>query len=445
VVSHEDNVAVGEAEPAAGSRWQVPFFTIWTGQAASLVGSELVQFALVWWLTKRTGSATALAIASMMGLLPQIVLSPFAGALVDRWNRRIVMAVADSAIALATLGLAALFAFDIIDVWHVYVLMFVRSLGGAFHWPAMQASTSLMVPQEQLARVAGLNQMLFGAVGIVAPPLGALMLEVASVQGVLAVDVATAVLAVSALLFVHIPQPVRRARGQGLLGVLTDMRQGWRYVWAWPGLVGLMVLALIVKVALTPAFSLLPLLVRQHYGGEAPQYSLLNVVVSVGIVTGGLILSAWGGFKRKIYTTMMGVFILGGGLLGLGLLPPDWFPVAVASGFVVGLVIPLIDGPIMAITQSHVVPEMQGRVFTLIGSLLSLTSPIGLALAGPVADRLGLGVWYLVAALLCFATGIAGTMVPAVVHIEENANGGEPTAPAAHPTGLVDLEPSQGA
>jgi DHA3 family macrolide efflux protein-like MFS transporter len=329
-------------------------------------------------------------------------------------------------------------------VWHIYVLMFVRSLGSAFHWPAMQASTSLMVPHEQLARVAGLNQMLSGAVGIVAPPLGALMLEVASVQGALAVDIATAVLAVGALVFVHIPQPARRAEGRGLLGILTDMRQGWRYVWAWPGLVGLMALALIVKVALTPAFSLLPLLVRQHYGGEAPQYSLLNMVASAGVVCGGVILGAWGGFKRKIYTTMMGICILGVGLLGLGLLPREWFPVAVASGFVVGLVIPLIDGPIMAITQSRVLPEMQGRVFTLMGSLLSLTSPIGLALAGPVADRLGLGVWYLVAALLCFATGLAGAMVPAVVHIEENANGGQP-AQEPHPAGLAELELSRGA
>ena len=438
-MSQEESGAVSKDEPAADSRWRLPFFTIWTGQAASLVGSELVQFALVWWLTKRTGSATALAIASMMGLLPQIVLSPFAGALVDRWNRRVVMAVADGAIALATLGLAVLFAFDAVDVWHVYVLMFVRSLGGAFHWPAMQASTSLMVPHEQLARVAGLNQMLFGAVGIVAPPLGALMLEMASVQGALAVDIATAVLAVGALAFVHVPQPVRRAEGRGLLGVLTDMRQGWRYVWAWPGLVGLIVLALIVKVALTPAFSLLPLLVRQHYGGEAPQYSLLNVVVSAGVVCGGVVLSAWGGFKRKIYTTMMGICVLGAGLLGLGLLPREWFPVAVASGFVTGLVIPLIDGPIMAITQSRVLPEMQGRVFTLMGSLLSLTSPIGLALAGPVADRLGLGVWYLVAALLCFATGLAGAMIPAVVHIEENANNGQ-QAQGPYPAGLAELE-----
>jgi DHA3 family macrolide efflux protein-like MFS transporter len=166
-----------------GQPWARRFFTIWTGQAFSLFGSQLVQFALVWWLTISTGSATVLATATLMAMLPQVLFSPFTGALVDRWNRRAIMLAADSVIALATLLLAALFASGAIQVWRLYAIMFIRSVGGAFHWPAMQASTTLMVPKDQLTRVAGMNQTLYGVMGIVAPPIGALLVSALPMNG----------------------------------------------------------------------------------------------------------------------------------------------------------------------------------------------------------------------------------------------------------------------
>jgi MFS transporter, DHA3 family, macrolide efflux protein len=214
------------------SHWKARLFTIWSGQALSLVGSALVQFALVWWLTVKTGSATILATATLMALLPQMVLGPFAGTLVDRWNRRAIMIVADSAIALSTVVLIALFATERISVWHVYVLMFARSLGGAFHYPAMASSTSLMVPRQYLARVAGMNQALQGIVKVFAPPLGALLLALMPMQGVLAIDVGTALVAVLLLLFIAVPQPARRRDEQtGLVQETTywqELREGFR-------------------------------------------------------------------------------------------------------------------------------------------------------------------------------------------------------------------------
>jgi DHA3 family macrolide efflux protein-like MFS transporter len=192
--------------------------------------------------------------------------------------------------------------------------------------------------------------------------------------------------------------------------------------------------ALIVKIALTPAFSLLPLLVGRHFGGDAAQLGLLEAVAGVGILAGGLILTAWGGFRRRIYTTMMGMVLLGVGFVTLGLTPGYLFWMALGSILIVGLTIPLIDGPIMAILQGTVAPEMQGRVFTIMGSLLGLTSPLGLAVAGPVSDWLGLQVWYLAAGVLCSLVGLSGFLIPAIVHIEENQNGtavpGEVLAPA---------------
>jgi DHA3 family macrolide efflux protein-like MFS transporter len=164
-------------------------------------------------------------------------------------------------------------------------------------------------------------------------------------------------------------------------------------------------------------------LVSKYFGGDAAQLSLLESVVGVGIVVGGLVLSVWGGFQRRIYTTLMGCAILGLGLVGLGLTPGHLFWAALASVSVVGLMIPLVDGPIMAILQDTVVPEMQGRVFTIMGSLLSLTSPFSLAVAGPVSDWLGLQVWYVVAGVLCVALGLGGFFVPVIASIEENHRG----------------------
>ncbi len=414
--------------------WKLPFFTIWTGQAFSLVGSRAVQFALVWWLTQLTGSATVLATASVVTIVPEIFLSPIAGAYVDRWNRRIVMIVADGMIALALLWLVYLFWVDAVQVWHVYVVMAARAVGGSFHWPAMQASTSLMVPDKHLTRVAGLNQTLNGVLNIIAPPLGALLMGVMPLHGVMLIDVGTAMLAITSLLLVQVPQPRRDDMGTEKPSIWADMREGLGYIQSWPGLMALIGVAMIVKIALTPAFSLLPLLVSQHFHGGAAQLSLLEAAAGVGIVGGGLILSAWGGFRRKIYTTMLGMVILGLGFVALSLTPGGLFWMALASIFVAGLMIPLIDGPIMAILQGTVAPEIQGRVFTMMGSLIWITSPFSLAVAGPVSDWLGLQVWYVTAGVMCVATGLAGFFVPAIVNIEENNNGAsakvKPLAPA---------------
>ncbi len=407
--------------------WKAPFFAIWIGQAFSLLGSRVAQFALVWWLTETSGSATVLATATLVALIPEIALGPIAGAYVDRWNRRRVMMVADSVIALASLWLAVMFWLGSAQIWHVYVIMVVRGLAGSFHLPAVLASTSLMVPKEQLTRIAGLNQTLNGVLNIVGPPLGALLMEALPLHGVMLVDVGTAALAVAPLFFVHIPQPLRdldQMEGVSWPSIWSDLRGGLRYLRGWPGLIVIIGMAMVFKIAFMPASSLLPLLVRSHFGGDAAQFGLLQALFGVGVVIGGVLLSVWGGFRRRIYTTMTGITLLGVSILGLGLTPGHLFSVALGTFFAAGFLIPMVDGPLMAIMQSTVAPEMQGRVFSLMGSLLLLTSPLSLAVAGPISDWLGLRVWYIAAGILASVMGIAGLLVPAVAHIEEGVDGG---------------------
>jgi DHA3 family macrolide efflux protein-like MFS transporter len=170
-------------QPTHENQWKQTFFPFWISQVLSIFGSALVQFTLVWWLTRETGSASVLATATMAALVPEILVQPFAGVLVDRLNRKAIIIMADAAIAAATLGLGVLFLMDRVSIWHVYLIMLVRAVGGAFHYPAEMASVSLMVPKEHLARIAGLNQAMQGIMTIVAAPMGALVLELLDVEG----------------------------------------------------------------------------------------------------------------------------------------------------------------------------------------------------------------------------------------------------------------------
>jgi DHA3 family macrolide efflux protein-like MFS transporter len=416
---------------AAPSRWARPFFTIWIGQAFSLLGSQLVQFALIWWLTQTTGSARVLAAATMAGLLPQVLLGPIIGAMVDRWNRRLIMIVADSTIALATLALAYLFASGQQQIWQIYLLMLIRSIAGGFHWPAMQASTSLMVPREHLARIQGLNQMLQGGMNIVSAPLGALLLIWSPIQGILMIDVGTALMAIVPLFFIKVPQPEAQgmtAEGKPTSGVWQDLLVGLRYVFSWPGLVIIGVMATVINFLVTPAFTMLPLLVTKHFGGQAIQLAGLESVMGIGVIMGGLTLSVWGGFRKRILTSLLGVEGLALGSLLVGAAPASAYFLAVGAMFIVGFFLPITNGPIMAAIQGVVAPEMQGRVLTLLNSFAGAMTPLSLIIAAPLADTFGVQSWFLLAGVVTALMGICGLFIPAVMKFEEGRKQPEPSA-----------------
>ena len=250
----------------------------------------MVQFALIWWITQKTGSAALLATATIVAILPDVLLAPFSGALVDRLNRRVVMIVADASVAFFTLILALLFAFDLVQVWHIFVIMFLRSVGGIFHWPAMQASTSLMVPEKHLARFAGLNQALRGGLNIIAPPLGALLMRYLKFYQVISVDVFTAIIAISPLFFIHIPQPPKMDTTTIITPkiVLRDVVEGFRYIRNWQGMLYLTILAAVLNFLLAPSSSFMPLMVTQHFQKGVWELSLIESVLGIGIVAGGL-------------------------------------------------------------------------------------------------------------------------------------------------------------
>jgi DHA3 family macrolide efflux protein-like MFS transporter len=286
-----------------------------------------------------------------------------------------------------------------------------------------------MVPKEHLTRIQGLNQMLQGGMSIASAPLGALLLAWIPMQAILAIDVVTALIAIIPLFFFQVPQPERNdlhPEANGKSTFWQDFRGGLSYVWSWPGLMLIGLMATVINFLLTPAFSLLPILVTKHYNGQAIQLATLESFSGIGFIVGGLILSAWGGFKRRIVTTLMGLLAMGAGCLVMGLLPSSAFILAVATMFLVGVMSPIVNGPLLAAVQAAVEPEMQGRVFTLIQTMAGAMSPIGLMIAGPISDKLGVQTWFIFGGVVTIGMGIIGVFIPAIMHFEDGRTTAKP-------------------
>jgi len=392
------------------------FFVVWTGQAFSLFGSSVVQFTLVWWLTIATGSAAVLAGAAIMAFLPQVILTPFAGALVDRWNRKRTMIAADTAIALVTVVLILLFALGLVEFWHIYLAAFLRSTGAAFHFPAFAASTSLMVPKEHLARIGGMNQALQGAVGIVAPPVAAVLLVLIPIHGVLIVDVATAALAVAAVMMVAIPQPTGSL---SKASVLVDMREGFRFLMGWRAALLMVVIAMGINFVLSPAVSLLPIMVINHFHGGPGEFAALQSLLGIGTIVGGVLLAVWGGFKNKVMTIATGLTFMGVGSLGMALVPGNLFAAALALILLLAFMAALVNGTLFAVMQATVPVGIQGRVFAVMVSVSAAMTPVGLAVAGPVAELFGVQVWFLTSGVVLLIAGIGIRFSPALATMEQ--------------------------
>ena len=402
------------------TNWKRQFFPMWIGQAFSMLGSNLVGFALVWWLTDQTGSATVLTIGSLIAMIPGTLLGPFTGALVDRWNRKTVMIVSDTMTALFTVALAAIFAYGHVQVWHIFLLNFLRSLGGAFQWPAMRSSTSLMVPTEHLTRVNGINQALQGILQVAAPPLGALLMTVLPIYQVLLIDVVTAIFAVAPLFFIRVPQPEKKKTAMPTT-LWADVKEAAQYMHHWKGMMILALSATAINFLLSPAFTLLPLLVTTRFGGEALELAWMNSAFGAGLIAGGLLMGAWGGFKHRVKTIVLGAAGMGAGVCLLAVAPGAALWVGLMGMVLAGVMNPICNSPITAIMQSSVEPSMQGRVFMLLGSLAGLATPLAMIISGPVADAVGVDIWYWIGGLGTLAITFFMAFNRPLMHLEQEA------------------------
>ena len=361
------------------------FTIVWLGQLVSLLGTAMTQFALTIWAYKITGQATALALVGVFSFGPSVLLSPIAGALVDRWNRKLVMMLSDLGAGVATIAVLILYATGNLQIWHLYIAGAFEGIFQAFQFPAYSAAITMMLPKSQYVRASGLLSLAEAAAGIVAPILAGILLGVIDIDGVMLIDVATFVVAISLLLVVFIPEPETTEEGRAGRGSLLDESLfGFRYILARPSLLGLQLVFLAINLIATFSTILLAPMILAHTNNSELALGGVRSAMGFGGLAGGLLLSTWGGPKRRIHGVLQGM-LLGSAaqiVIGIGRGVPTW----AAGTFLMMLFIPIINGSNQAIWQAKVPADIQGRVFSVRRLIAQITAPLAMLLAGPLAD-----------------------------------------------------------
>ncbi|MFD4639028.1 amino acid adenylation domain-containing protein [Lentzea sp. NPDC058436] len=356
------------------------FAVVATGQLLSMVGSGLSTLVLSIWVLQLTGSLTSFALVSAIGMLPGILAGPVAGAVADRWDRRRVMLASDSAAGLSMATLAALMLTDGLQLWHVYVAVTVTSLAGAFQRPAYLAAVAQLVPKRYLGHASGIGQLGVGVGVVFSPMLGAALIGPIGIEGVLLVDTATFAAGALTLLFVRFPNLLFRRREE-TFG--TEIRNGWRYITRRPGLRAALRFFVIDHVFYTLGFAVItPMLLAEQ---PAAVMGLALGAGGVGGLTGSVLMGVWGGTARRTHGMLAAMCV---GSVAMFLVGISTVPALIIAGmFLVGFGESLAEGHWIAVVQSKVGLELQGRVLSLFITLMMLTMPLGYLVVGPLAER----------------------------------------------------------
>ena len=377
-----------EAAPAKKgrpvTRGMRTFFVIWSGQLVSTIGSGLTGFALGVWIYQETGSVTMFALNMLAFAIPNLVVSPFAGALVDRYDRRWVMILSDTGAGLATLSIAILYMTDNLAVWNIILATAFNSAFSTFQWPAYSAVTTLLVPKDQLGRAGGMVQIGEAISQLLAPAAAGALFVTTGLGGVIAIDFATYLFAVLTLLFVRVPSPERSQAGvEGQGSIWKEAMFGWTYISARAGLLGLLLVFAAFNFVSGLIFPLLMPMIMDMTSVAMLGY--LASIVGIGMLVGTLLMSAWGGPKRRIHGVLGFLMISGFFTSMLGVSP--LIPVLAVAGFGLMFTMPIINGSSQAIWQSKVDPDVQGRVFAVRRMIAWSMMPLAYIVAGPLVDR----------------------------------------------------------
>jgi hypothetical protein len=361
------------------------FTIVWIGQIVSVLASSMSQFALTIFMFKETGSALAMGTMQVFFITPFLLVSPVAGVWVDRYNRKMMMMVSDIAAGIATIAILVLQATGTLEYWHLYFTSIIYGLGMAFQWPAYSAAISTMVPKQQLGRVNGMMSLIEAGPQVIAPILAGALLPVITLTGILFLDVITFLFAIGALMIVFIPQPPRTVEGtQAQGGMLKEAAYGFKYIFARPSLLGLQMVFFFGNLFAGIGFTVLAPMILTRSGGDSLMFGSVQSAGAIAAVAGGVLMSAWGGFKRRVHGVLLGWMISGIGMAIVGF--AGGLPIWITGMALTSLVIPLVNGSNQAIWQSKVAPDLQGRVFSARRLIAWLTNPISPLIGGALAD-----------------------------------------------------------
>lgn len=400
-------------------------------------------FALTIWAWQITQQATALALVGFFTFAPTLLVTPFAGALIDRWNRKLVMMLSDLAAITSTMVVLLLFLTGNLQIWHLYITGAFSGAFGAFQFPAYSAAITTMVSKKQYGRASGMLSTAQFASNIFAPALAAIFLGIIGIAGILTIDMFTFLIAIGALLLVHVPQPATTQEGQKSRGSLwTESTYGFHYIYKRKSLLALLLIFFCVNLLAPFAFTLLAPMILARTGNDERALGMVQSAIGIGGLVGGIVLGIWGGPKCKIHGILVGLTLVTMGMLliGLGQTPLMW---ALAAFFTI-FFIPIINGSSQAIWQSKVAPDVQGRVFASRGMIAQIGAPISMLLAGSLADHVfeplmmpggkgvplfawivgtgpgaGMSLMFVIAGALGILVGLGGYAFPVVRNVEE--------------------------
>lgn len=354
-----------------------------TAQTISVFGSFLVQYAIMWHLTLTTKSGVVLALAAIFGFLPQAIVSIFAGVWADRVNRKIMIIAADASIALATLGLAFLMLSGVSDLWLIFLVMAVRSVGAGVQMPAVSAVIPQIVPADKLMRINGINSSIQSVIGLLAPVAAAAVYANMSIVPIFFIDVVTAIIGISIFSFIRVPS-LERVSADDKPSYFADLKDGMNYIFTHDLVRWVMgIFAVVFLLAVAPS-NLSPLFIARNFGTEVWKLTVAEVLFSIGMALGGVALATFASKVNKISLIIATSISFGFLSIAMGLSPN--LIVFYALFFVIGLIVPSFFTSAMTTLQETVEPERQGRVFGFVGIVISVAMPIGMSVLGPLAD-----------------------------------------------------------
>ncbi len=418
------------------------FVIVWLGQIVSVLASSMSQFGLSIWMYQQTESATAMGLMQVAFITPFLILSPIAGVMVDRYNRKLMMMVSDLAAIIATGGIFILFALGRLEFWHLYISAALNGIGNTFQWPAYSAAITTMVPKAQYSRANGLMSLMEAGPGVLAPMLAGALLPLIGLKGILTIDVLTFFFAIGALLFVFVPQPARTSAGEESRGsLLHEAAYGFRYIFQRPSLLGLQLVFFFGNLFSGIGYTVLAPMVLARTASNSVVFGMVQSAGAIGGVVGGVVMSAWGGFRRRVHGVLLGWILLSVpfALVGIARDLPLWLP----AMFLTSLFGPLVNTSNQAIWQAKVAPDVQGRVFSARRLIAWLTNPISPIIGGTLADfalepamrsdgglaglfgwlvgtgpGAGMGLLMVICGLLCVLVPVICYFVPAIRNAE---------------------------
>ncbi|NVM34761.1 MAG: MFS transporter [Candidatus Lokiarchaeota archaeon] len=376
------------------------YIYFWIGQLFSLLGSSVISFVIIFWITIETGSAVILSVATVLTFLPIVIFSPIAGVLADRWNRKILIFVADFFQAITTFALIIVFFLRIPNIWLVIFFTSLRSVFQAFHMPAANAIIPLMVPKDKLSRINGINYLFTGLITTIGPVIGTTLYVFLTIDQTLWIDIITFLIAIIPLFLIKIPSIHKKTEKKEKRMFLKDFKIGLNVIKSIPGLLALLIFANMVNFFIMPYNTLITYYVAIFHLGSATQLAIVMFFLQGSIFIGAVIVTIKKEWKRKIPIIVFGVSFEYIGIIIASLAPFGNFLIISIGSFIYAFMFPFVNTMIMTIFQTVIPPDKQGRVLSISVAIATAVSPIGMLISGPLAELLGIVFLFILSSIL---------------------------------------------